>query len=213
MTSTAKLWSELQELNEIVKEISHCTACILSKTRTQTVPGTGNSKAEIMFVGEAPGFNEDQQGIPFVGRAGNLLIELLSSIEMNRESVYVTNLVKCRPPKNRDPNTQEIDACRKFLEMQILQINPKIIVTLGRHAFSFFFPHTDAKSARGKFMALKNLTIFPIYHPAAALYNPKLKSVLKQDFRKISAFIQNYPKQEESTKTTSNTTKQLSFFE
>ena len=138
-----------------------------------------------MFVGEAPGFNEDQQGIPFVGRAGNLLIELLSSIEMNRESVYVTNLVKCRPPKNRDPKTQEIDACRKFLEMQIIQINPKIIVPLGRHAFSFFFPHTDARSARGKFMSLKNLTIFPIYHPAAALYNPKLKSVLKQDFQKI----------------------------
>ena len=203
----------MQELNEIAKEISQCTACILSKTRTRTVPGTGNSKAEIMFVGEAPGFSEDQQGMPFVGRAGNLLNELLSSIEMNRESVYVTNLVKCRPPQNRDPRTQEIDACRKFLKMQITQIKPKIIVTLGRHAFSFFFPHADARSARGKFMSLENLNIFPIYHPAAALYNPKLKTVLQQDFQQISAFIQNYPKQEKSAKTTSNTTKQLSFFE
>ena len=165
----------MQELNEIASQISTCTACILSKTRTQTVPGSGDAKAEIMFVGEAPGFNEDQQGIPFVGRAGNLLSELLSSIEVNRESVYITNIIKCRPPENRDPNKEEVDACKNFLKMQITQINPKIIVTLGRHAFSYFFPDMDARSARGKFTSLEKLNILPIYHPAAALYNPKLK--------------------------------------
>ena len=203
----------MQALTEIALEISQCTACNLSKNRTQTVPGDGNPKAEIMFVGEAPGFNEDQQGIPFVGRAGNLLNELLNSIELNRESVYITNLVKCRPPDNRDPNKQEINLCRKFLKMQILQINPKIIVPLGRHAFSYFFPNTKARSARGKFIPLGKLRIFPIYHPAAALYNPKLKMVLEQDFQKIFDYLQNYSGQKDVTKTTPNTTKQLIFFE
>ena len=203
----------MQALTEIALGISRCTACNLSKNRTQTVPGDGNPKSEVMFVGEAPGFNEDQQGIPFVGRAGSLLNELLNSIELNRESVYITNLVKCRPPDNRDPSKQEIDACRKFLKMQISQINPKIIVTLGRHAFSYFFPDIEARSARGKFMPLGDLSIFPVYHPAAALYNPKLKKVLEQDFQKISDYLQNYSGQKDVTKTTSNTTKQLSFFE
>ena len=203
----------MQELNEIASQISTCTACILSKTRTQTVPGSGDAKAEIMFVGEAPGFNEDQQGIPFVGRAGNLLSELLSSIEVNRESVYITNIIKCRPPENRDPNKEEVDACKNFLKMQITQINPKIIVTLGRHAFSYFFPDMDARSARGKFTSLGKLNILPIYHPAAALYNPKLKIVLQQDFQRISAFLKKPPKQEQFTETASNITKQLNLFE
>tara|TARA_B100000676_G_C17901355_1_gene744737 strand:+ start:428 stop:1039 length:612 start_codon:yes stop_codon:yes gene_type:complete len=203
----------LKELIKISKNISQCTACALSNTRTQTVAGSGSQSAEIMFIGEAPGSKEDLHGLPFVGRSGDLLDELLVSINLDRQSVFITNLIKCRPPDNRDPLTKEIQACKEFLKKQLQHINPKVIVTLGRHAFSYFFPNANVQSSRGQIMPLGELSVFPVYHPAAALYNPKLKSVLQDDFKKLSDYLQNSITNKKISKTPSNEAKQLNLFE
>jgi len=142
-----------------------------------------------MFIGEAPGFHEDQQGRPFIGRAGTLLEELLLSIGLNRSDVFITNMVKCRPINNRDPSLLEIEACRPFLEDQIKFLNPKIIMTLGRHSLSKFFPTEKISNARGKPKDWQGRIIFPIYHPAAALYQNRLKAVLVEDFNKLADLV------------------------
>ena len=182
------------EYTKIVKEIINCKKCELYKTRTNAVPGEGPLNAKVMLIGEAPGKSEDLQGRPFVGMAGKLLTELLESIGVSRRNVYITNLIKCRPPENRDPLPREIIACSPYLDKQIELIKPKIIITLGKHSTKYILSkagiHVSSISKiRGKvyylyILGLK-IKIIPTYHPAAALYNPKIKGLLKHDFENI----------------------------
>ncbi len=175
---------------EVISDlISNCTNCSLHKTRNNTVPGSGNSKAEIFLIGEAPGANEDIEGIPFIGRAGKVLDELLNHINLSRNDIFITNMIKCRPPKNRDPFKEEIFECSQFIDMQIQYINPKVIITLGNFAFQKFFPDKTMSESRGFPHKWKHLTVFPMYHPAAALYNPNLKTKMFHDFEQIHQIL------------------------
>jgi uracil-DNA glycosylase family 4 len=169
--------------------VSQCENCGLSKSRNRTVPGEGNYDAQVMIIGEAPGSNEDKTGRPFAGRAGNLLNELLDSVSIKRSQIYITNTLKCRPPSNRDPQQTEIDSCEPYLALQISLINPSIIITLGRFSFSKFFPNITLSKARGIVREWHGIKILPMYHPAAALYNPSLKPKLLQDFQQIPSLI------------------------
>ncbi|MEX0681851.1 MAG: uracil-DNA glycosylase [Dehalococcoidia bacterium] len=175
----------MTELATLNAQISACESCGLCKTRTHAVPGEGPSNAEIMFVGEGPGFHEDQQGRPFVGPAGRFLEELLGSIGLSRSDVYIANVVKCRPPGNRDPLPNEIDSCRPYLLRQIELIDPKLIVTLGRFSLSFFFPQSSISKMHGHLQQLNDRHYFHLYHPAAALHAGNLRQVIQQDFAKI----------------------------
>jgi len=175
--------------------MSNCKKCILSKTRINIVKGDGNLKAKIMFIGEAPGSNEDKTGKPFCGRAGKILDDLLSSVNLKREDVYITNIVKCRPPKNRDPKPEEIKKCSLFLEKEIEEIDPEIICPLGRFAAKFILSKYNQEIAEigeihGKVFECDNVKIIPLYHPAVAIYNPTKINILKKDFKKIC--IKNY---------------------
>lgn len=175
----------MTELDQIAAEIRACTACILHRGRNQAVPGEGPANATIVFVGEAPGFHEDQQGRPFVGPAGQFLEELLASIGMRREEVYITNIVKCRPPGNRDPLPDEIAACSKFLERQLALIRPKLVVTLGRFSMAYFLPHARISEVHGQPQRVGGIICYPLYHPAAALHQPSLRRTVEEDFRRI----------------------------
>lgn len=177
------------EYNLLVQQVATCTRCGLSRTRTRTVPGEGSLAARVMFIGEGPGFFEDQSGRPFVGPAGQLLSELLASVGMKREDVYITNMVKCRPPNNRDPLPGEIQACQPYLDKQLEMIRPGVVVTLGRYSFSKFFPGESISKSRGKPRQWNGIIIYPIYHPAAALHNPKLRSALEEDFKRLPDLI------------------------
>ncbi|HHS97334.1 MAG TPA: uracil-DNA glycosylase [Chloroflexi bacterium] len=174
-----------RELAQIAEEVRACTACILHRGRTQAVPGEGPADAEIMFIGEAPGFHEDQQGRPFVGAAGRFLEELLESIGLKREDVYITNIIKCRPPANRDPLPDEIEACSPFLERQLEVIQPKLVVTLGRFSMARFFPKARISQIHGQAKRVGGVVCLPMYHPAAALHQPSLRRVVEEDFRRI----------------------------
>jgi DNA polymerase len=138
-----------------------------------------------MFIGEGPGFNEDQQGRPFVGRAGQLLEELLASIPMRREDVFITNVVKCRPPDNREPAPEEVAACAPFLETQIRLLNPRVIVTLGRHSLARFFPDSRISNDHGRVLVWRGRVVLPLYHPAAALRSTSIRAVLEADFKRL----------------------------
>lgn len=175
----------MSDYEGLTRRIRSCTLCTLSEKRTQAVPGEGSLDADIMFVGEGPGFYEDRDGRPFVGPAGKFLDELLQSIGLRRETVYITNMVKCRPPNNRDPLPGEVSACRPYLDSQLEMISPEVIVSLGRHSFSKFFPSQSLTKARGRPQRWRNLTVYPIYHPAAALHNPRLRSVIVEDFSRL----------------------------
>lgn len=169
--------------------------CQLRETAIQAVPGDGNAEAEIMFVGEAPGKNEDEQGKPFVGAAGKFLGEMLATINLKREDIYITNVVKYRPPENRDPEPEEIEACMPWLHEQIKIIEPKIIVTLGRHALEHFIPgkkisEVHGQAFRRKFDDIGEQVFFSLYHPAAALYNGGMRQTLIEDFKKIPKVIE-----------------------
>lgn len=154
------------------------------------VPGDGNPNAEIMFIGEAPGQKEDEQGKPFVGQAGKLLAELLESIGLKREDIYITNVVKFRPPENRDPTPEEKEACLPFLKLEISLIKPKVIVPLGRHALGTFLPKVNITDAHGKAFKINGeIGIFPLYHPAAALHNPNLRDTLFDDMKKLNEYL------------------------
>lgn len=177
------------ELEGLYAAIKVCPDCDLCKTRTQAVPGEGSPTAEIMFVGEGPGFNEDQQGRPFVGAAGKFLDELLASIGQARSSVYITNVLKCRPPNNRDPLPNEVEACRKYLLRQIELINPKLIVTLGRFSLAWFFPNDRIGKVRGQLRRLGDRHLYHVYHPAAALHAGNLRKVIQEDFSRIPAAL------------------------
>jgi len=171
------------------KWLKQC-ACELRKTATQGVPGHGNPDARVVFIGEAPGKKENEIGMPFVGAAGKFLDEMLASIQMKREDIYITNIVKYRPPENRDPLPEEKASCALWLQEELNFIRPKLIVFLGRHSMNHFFPDLKISSAHGKLVhkKLKNITteyFLPLYHPAAALYNGSLRAELIKDFKKI----------------------------
>lgn len=187
-----------KEINQITKNVDNCKKCELWKTRKNPVVGKGSLNAKIMFIGEAPGYNEDLQGIPFVGRAGKVLDELLKSIDMQRKDVYICNILKCRPPNNRNPLDKEIKACTPYLDLQITAIKPEIICTLGNFATSyvidkFGIPVEKIGKIHGKTFHIKNLffdaVIIPLYHPAAATYNPNMKSILIDDFKIIGLHL------------------------
>ena len=200
----------MTEFDILVQQVHNCTLCSLSTKRTKAVPGEGSHSAEIVFIGEGPGFYEDQQGRPFVGPAGKIFDELLSSIGLNRDNVYITNMIKCRAPNNRDPLPGEIKACAPYLDRQLEMIKPKIVVTLGRYSFTRWFPDESISKARGKLRTWNGLTIFPMYHPAAALHNPNLRPALENDFIKLLTLLKDdSPRTEESQ---GEQVQQLSFF-
>ena len=179
------------DYDKLVQEIDSCVKCALSRGRTRSVPGSGATDADIMFIGEGPGYYEDQQGVPFVGAAGNLLNEMLASIRLSRRDVYITNMIKCRPPNNRDPFPAEISACSGYLDRQIEMIKPKVIVALGRFSFAKFFPTETISRARGKPRLWNGLVVYPMYHPAAALHNPNLRPALERDFARLPGLIRS----------------------
>lgn len=172
-------------LDIISDEVIHCTLCKLSEGRTNAVPGEGSSSAKIMFIGEAPGRSEDEQGRPFVGAAGKLLTEALSEAGLKREEVFITNIVKCRPPNNRVPLREERDACIPYLERQVRLINPKIICILGRTAYESLLGGGSITSNRGKVVRHAGRNYYLTVHPAAVIYNPELKFVFKHDITNL----------------------------
>ncbi|MDD3006472.1 MAG: uracil-DNA glycosylase [Candidatus Pacebacteria bacterium] len=184
-------------LIKIEEEVAACQACQLCKTRTNTVPGYGSSQADVMFIGEAPGKNEDLQGKPFIGAAGKVLDGLLASINLKREDVFIANVVKCRPPLNRDPLPEEVAACADFLQRQVTLIRPKIIILLGRHAMDRFIPGLKISLDHGKPKRKDGNVYFPIYHPAATIYNRALIEELQKDFKKIPKIIDMIEKEKD----------------
>jgi DNA polymerase len=175
---------------ELYERIRGCTLCPLSATRTLAVPGEGPLNAEVMFIGEAPGANEDRQGRPFVGAAGSFLSELLAAAGLAREDVYICNVLKCRPPGNRDPLPNEIDACRDYLDEQIDLIDPLIIVTLGRFSMARYFPRQAISRVHGQVREVAGRYYVPMYHPAAALHQGNLKAVMLRDFSRLGDLLE-----------------------
>jgi len=188
-------------LAQVNKVLGPCKKCRLSRTRIKVVPGEGDPESDIMFVGQCPGANEDQQGRPFVGRAGKLLDEHLGLIGLQREKVFITNIVKCRPPENRDPMVDEVRSCSPYLERQIKSINPKLIITLGRFASEFFISDGKISQIHGVPHRVKGLLVFPLYHPAAALRATGVAEALRSDFRKIPKVLAGELKVTEIVKT------------
>ena len=179
----------MSTLNELNEEIALCQLCEIAKYRTKVVPGEGSENAEIMFIGEAPGWHEDQQGRPFVGPAGRYLDQLLASIGLKREQVYIANVIKCRPSKNRDPLPVEVQNCRKWLERQIEIINPKMITTLGRYSMAMFFSGKSIGKIHGTAQKRDGIIYYAMYHPAAALHQQSLRQVIEADILKIPALL------------------------
>ena len=184
-------------LKEVAAEVSTCTKCDLCKGRTKAVPGEGNPYARVMFIGEGPGFHEDRQGRPFVGPAGQFLDELLASINLKRADVFITNVVKCRPPGNRDPLPAEINACNNYLERQIAAINPQVIVTLGRFSMAKFFGGEKISTIHGRARKIDGRICIAMYHPAAGLHQQSLKDTIRSDFKKIPQVIAEAERQSE----------------
>jgi uracil-DNA glycosylase len=194
------IFSDAQTLEELNKIISNCKKCSLYKTKTTDVPGSGNPSAEIVFIGEAPGKEEDLRGEPFVGAAGKFLEEMLLGIGLSRKDVFITNVLKHRPPDNRDPQLEEIEACWPYLIKQLEMIQPKLIIFLGRHALNRFFPELKISEVHGQAFRKKfnpenekepgdEQVFLALYHPAAALYNGSMRQTLITDFNKIPALL------------------------
>ena len=184
---------DVKEVLEAVgQEVATCQKCDLQFTRKKAVPGEGPTDASIVFIGEGPGFFENEQGRPFVGAAGKLLDELLAGMNMKREHVFITNVVKCRPPGNRDPLPGEIEICTSnYLNRQIQAINPQVIVTLGRFSMGLFLPDAKIGSVHGQSFRIKDRLVVPMYHPAAALHQQSLRPVLEKDFARLPELIAN----------------------
>ncbi|RMH34573.1 MAG: uracil-DNA glycosylase [Nitrospirae bacterium] len=177
-------------LTDLARSLRNCQRCQLAHGRTQVVFGTGNPQARIMFVGEAPGFYEDKQGEPFVGAAGKLLTDLLHSVGLSRSEIYIANVIKCRPPNNRDPLPEEIDTCKPFLLQQIELINPKLVCTLGNFATQTLLgKKVGITKVRGRAIRMPNFVVFPLLHPAAALHQGSLRKPLEEDFQKLKAVL------------------------
>jgi uracil-DNA glycosylase len=183
-----------EQLKQVFREASGCTRCVLAETRTTVVFGAGNADADLMFVGEAPGANEDKQGLPFVGQAGKLLETLLGEIGLERGEVFIANVLKCRPPGNRDPRAEEIEACSDYLQRQVALIEPRVICTLGNFATKLLRGDTAGISrVHGRpevhMLGSRAVRIFPIYHPAAALYTPSMLETLRGDFQRLPELL------------------------
>ncbi|MGB2694762.1 MAG: uracil-DNA glycosylase [Dehalococcoidia bacterium] len=183
-------------LGEIGEQVAVCQKCDLATTRTHAVPGEGNPDSDIVFIGEGPGFHEDQQARPFVGQAGKFLDELLASIGLNRNDVYICNVIKCRPPNNRDPLSGEIEACAPWLEQQLETINPKVVVTLGRYSMNRYFPGQSIGRIHGQPRRVNDVLIVPMYHPAAALHQASLRRTIQDDFKKLPTILEQTLKEE-----------------
>ena len=177
-------------LKEVAGQVAVCEKCDLHFSRKKAVPGEGPVNAEILFIGEGPGFYENEQGRPFVGQAGKFLEDLLGQIGMKREQVFITNVVKCRPPQNRDPLPDELASCAGYLERQIEALNPRLIVTLGRFSMAKFLPNARISDVHGQPVWNHGRLIVPMYHPAAALHQPSLKTSVERDFGRLAEFIQ-----------------------
>ncbi len=195
--------SKQEQLNELNDRMMKCSQCALHSTCRTVVPGEGSAEAEIMFIGEGPGQKEDELGRPFVGAAGKFLDEMLATINLKREKVYIANVIKCRPPGNRDPLPEEAEACWPWLIEQIKIINPKLIVLLGKHAMERFLPNQKISQIHGKALRrnipeIGTQVFYALYHPAAALYNGGMRSVLIEDFKKIPAVLEVAKKPEEN---------------
>ena len=195
-----------EEMRALVEEIMSCTRCPLHATRKNPVPGEGSLDAALMLIGEAPGRWEDEKGRPFVGAAGKLLDSLLASIGLRRGEVYIANVLKCRPPGNRDPRPEEVEACTPFLDRQIMIIRPKVIATLGRHSTRYIFSRAGLvfrriSDVRGRVVRARvlglDVRVIPTYHPASALYNPGVKELLRSDFELIGRVVRGVLEGEE----------------
>ena len=206
----------MDSLHEVAQLVQQCIDCPLSQTRTNAVPGEGPDNADLMFIGEGPGFHEDRQGRPFVGPAGQFLDGLLASIGTNRRQVFVANMIKCRPPENRDPMPHEISACRKYLERQIELVNPKLIVTLGRFSLGYFFPGESISRVRGRVREKNGRRVYPVMHPAAGLRRQELRASIIQDFQAIPLLLeeslQSTPVQAETEQRETYSPEQLNLF-
>lgn len=178
-----------ETLAQIASEVSVCTRCVLHRTRNKSVPGEGPAHAEIMLIGEGPGFNENEQGRPFVGAAGNFLNELLAQAGLKRTDVWIGNVVKCRPPGNRDPMPDELASCNEYLERQITAINPKIIITLGRYSMGKFMPGVKISQVHGQMKRVGDRFVIAMFHPAAALHQAALKPAILADFGKLPQML------------------------
>jgi DNA polymerase len=176
---------QLDSLADLARDVQACQRCPLYRTATHGVPGEGPPDAKILFIGEAPGYYEDQQGRPFVGAAGHLLEENLRAIGMSRRDVYITNILKHRPPGNRDPEPTEIEACNAYLDRQLALVRPRLVVTLGRFSMAKFFGKGSMRALHGRTVRFGDATCYALYHPAAALRDPRLKDVFAEDFRRI----------------------------
>lgn len=188
----------METLRDISEEIMRCRKCELYKTKTNFVPGVGSEKAEVFFIGEAPGREEDLKGEPFVGNAGKLLTEMISLIGLRREEVFITNVLKCRPPNNRDPTPEEVEACGGYLLRQLEVVKPNVIICLGRHSAKFVFESfglnfSSITKLQGRVFEVpawgKTVKIVPLYHPAAILYKPQLRSEYEENFRKLAPLV------------------------
>ncbi len=205
-----------EELLKISREVTKCQRCLLYQKANKPVPGSGNPDAKVMFIGEGPGYYEDQKGLPFVGQAGKLLDQLLKSINLSREGVFIGNVIKHRPPNNRDPLPQEIEACASFLDRQIEIIDPRIIVTLGRFSLNKFLPGEYISKIHGqaRFVDFNNkrIIVIPMYHPAAALRSAIIMEESKKDFQKIAEFLEGEEKLLKEEEKNGEKEKQTSMF-
>lgn len=191
------------EIQAVAKDVANCSKCQLCSGRTNAVPGSGHPKAKILFIGEGPGKDEDLQGKPFVGAAGKLLTKLIESIGLTRDDVFITNVVKCRPPENRDPFQEEVDACYPYLVRQLKAIKPLLVVTLGRHSTARFLPDTKISEVHGQPKIYKGIwqklqVYLPLYHPAFALYDPRNRTILEEDFKKIPLILKKLEQQQKN---------------
>ena len=176
-------------LQQIAREVAVCQRCQLHYSRKKAVPGEGPADSSVIFIGEGPGFHENEQGRPFVGAAGKYLNELLNKVGMQRQQVFIGNVVKCRPPNNRDPLPEELAACSDYMERQIQAINPRVVVTLGRFSMARFLPNAKISVVHGQSFQVKGRLVVPMYHPAAALHQPSLKPQLERDFAHLPELI------------------------
>jgi len=202
----------MSALTELYQQIHDCFKCEIAKRRCQVVPGEGAENAEIMFIGEAPGWHEDQQGRPFVGQAGQYLDRLLVSINLKRAQVYIANVIKCRPPDNRDPLPSEISNCRHWLDSQIEIIKPRMIVTLGRYSMARYFPGKSISKIHGTAQKQEGVIYYAMYHPAAALHQTSLKLAIEADMLKIPKLLAEANRVQEA-KPTTESAQQLNMFE
>lgn len=186
--------SRVARLSAIHTDIYHCTKCPLHAGRTRTVPGAGNPNAEILFIGEAPGFHEDQQGLPFVGKSGQYLEELLATINLKRDDVFIANVVKCRPPNNDDPSKEEIETCNPYLRAQIDVLDPFVIVTVGRYSMGMFFPNEKISAIHGKPKYGVRRIYYPLFHPAYILRNQSKRPDMLADIARIPDLLREMRK-------------------